>query len=156
MFDKLMARCTRITLEFGDGSTEVIDPPIVPPVDPPAFKFYTVDGVAGQDFYLRDDRRKFAADEPIWFHFRVQNVTSAAINYGVIAARCEEGPHAFSWTKQVLTPGQVLEWDDHMPTTPPAGVYHIYLALSFATWEEADANPALWKRLSDSLTITVE
>ncbi len=113
---------------------------------------YSSNGVVGQAFWVENPTA--GVNQEVWFNFKVTNTSNAPVNFSVLAAHSEVGPSAKSWS-DVLQPGQVLEWRDHIEFSA-TGTYRLYLGICYGGFDPCVANQAPWDRLSPSITVTIQ
>ena len=92
--------------------------------------------------------------EHLFFTFTVVNITSSAINYGILAAHTDQGVTADSWHEPLL-PGQTLSWDDHIDFSV-SGTYQVYLGICYASHDACKTGGAPWTKLSPSTSVTIQ
>ena len=137
------------------SATPLPSPTTAPPTTAPtaAPGAYLSNGIRGEAFWVENTRA--AVGQDIWFNFKVVNTTDNVVNYSVLAAHCDAGPNAQSWTNEKLKAHQTLEWRDHINISTP-GTYKLYLGICYGGKEACLANAAPWDRLSADVTVTVE
>lgn len=127
-------------------------PPTSPPPPSPAPAVYMSRGIRGDAFWVENPSA--AVNQDIWFNFKVTNTLDSAVSYSVLAAHCDGGPNAKSWTNEKLNAHQTLEWRDHINIGAP-GTYRLYLGICYGGKDACLANAAPWDRLSPDVTVTV-
>lgn len=137
-------------------ATRTSTPTVVPTATIPAAtatpSVYMSHGIRGDHFAVNNTTA--AANQDIWFEFKVTNTSNSAVAYGALGAKIENGGSQQSWSNETLQPGQVLQWNDHINIATP-GTYKIYLAICYGAKSDCAANLNPWDRLSNSFTVVV-
>ncbi|MBP7691035.1 MAG: SH3 domain-containing protein [Anaerolineales bacterium] len=117
-------------------------------------------GVRGDHFALQTTARTFGLNQDIWFEFKITNTSGNTISYRCLGAKVPGGPAKCSWgstATDVLKPGDVIEWNDHM-NIGTAGTYTLVLGICYLSDTSACENSgtAGWEYLSSGIQITVQ
>lgn len=133
-----------------DAPTDVL-------ADAPSQVLKVVNGIQGELFSLSRANGIYRANEEIWFHFRVRNITDADVRYAGLGVVINDHKSQVSWGDEVLKARAVLEWDDHISYDKP-GTYKIYLALCWAA-NRGECDRAIdgngWAWLSEPVELTI-
>ena len=125
------------------------------PPPPAATNTPSVQGAGGIETQLWTMAKTTGApNESLFFEFKVVNTTGSAISgYGILAGHTDSGVTADSW-HDVLQPGKVLDWKDHI-NFPDPGTYQVYLGICYQSHDVCKAG-GTWVRLSNSIAVTIQ